>query len=376
MNKPKLAIISQSIRRDNQKPLQYFDKIEVFHFYNEEPYGDLTKEDLINAIKFDSFFDLYKKLLDKKLDIIQGTEPFGSRKMFVFSIVCYLVAKKLRIPLIFPVWENRPIKDKFNFWQVYIISWWMKKYAKSAAQIFYLNEGAKRNLLKLKIPSGKLTKFLWGTWGVDINEFKPLSVQEKKLQSNIFPSPVILFIGRLEPAKGIRYLLESFKKVVKRFPPIKLMIIGSGYLKEEVENFRQKNSLEKNIIIKGIIKNKNLPIYYKSAAVFVSPAITLKNWEEQVGMTNLQAMACGTPVVSTTSGAIPEYVPNKIVGFLVPQKDSRRLASTIIKILDANKLREKISTSARKYAIEHYDAKKNILHAQEIILKILHEKQL
>lgn len=375
MNKPKLAIVSQSIRRDNQKPLQYFNKLQVFHFYNEAPYGDLTNADLIDTIKFDSFLNLYKKLLKLKPDIIQGTEPFGSRKMLVFSIACYLAAKKLRIPLIFPVWENRPIRDKFNFWQRSITCWWMKKYAKVATEIFYLNEGAKKNLLKLKISSNKLTKFLWGTWGVDPNEFKPFSATEKKLQSNTFSLPIILFVGRLEPAKGIKYLLQAFNKVVKRFPQIKLVIIGSGYLKEEIENFRKENNLEKNIIIKGIIKNKNLPIYYKSAAVFVSPAITLKNWEEQVGMTNLQAMACGTPVVSTISGAIPEYVPNKIAGLLVPQKDSHRLASAIIKILDDNKLREKISSSTRAYAIDNYDAQKNILRAQEIILKILHEKQ-
>lgn len=375
MKKPKLAIISQSIRRDNQNPLRYFDKLEVIHFYNEAPYGDLISDEFSNTTKFDSVFDLYKKLLQAKPNIIQGTEPSASKKAFLFSFVCYLVAKKLRVPLIFPVWENRPLAKKYSFWQTKILSWWLKRYAKLTKKIFYLNEGAKKNLLKLKIPKTKLTKFLWGIWGVDVNEYRPFDVKEKKFQANISEIKIILFVGRLEPAKGIKYLLEAYKKIYRRFPKTKLVLIGKGYLKDKIEKFRKNNNLVKNIILKGFIKNKDLPIYFQSAEIFTSPAVTLKDWEEQVGMTAIQAMACGTPVVSTISGAIPEYVPNKIAGLLVPERDSDRLASAIIRLLDDKKLHTKISQGAREYSLTNYDAKTNILKAQDIILKLIYEKK-
>lgn len=373
--KPKMVIVTESLRRDNQKPLQFFDKLEVLHFYYQAPYGDLSKEEFANTKKFNSIYDLYQKIIKEKPDIIQGTEPLGSKKAFFFSIACYLAAKRLRTPLIFPVWENRPLKEKFSLWQNLILTWWMKKYASQAIKIFYLNDGAKRNLLKLKTNKTQLVRFLWGTWGIDTKEFRPFSVQEEKLQTDISQISMILFVGRLEPAKGIKYLLQAYKKVVKRFPKTRLVLVGSGYLKDKIIDFRNKYHLEKNITIKGLIKNKNLPVYFQSATIFVSPAITLKHWEEQVGMTNLQAMACGTPVVSTISGAISEYVPNKIAGLLVPERDHDRLASAIIRILDDKKLRDKISQGARRYALINYDAEKNIIKAQDIILKIIHEKK-
>ncbi len=372
-NLPVVAIITESLRRDNQKPLQYFNKVKILHFYQNAPYGNETKEDLKDAIRFTDDKDLYQKIIQAQPDIIQGAEPYGSRKMFMLCIVAYRIAKKLNIPLIFPWWENRPAKERFSFAQRIIVNAFAKRYLNLATKVIYINKGALRNIHALGIKDdNKLIPFLWGTWGVDVDEFCPI-----KESKDITKSPMILYVGRLVPEKGIKYLLKSFVKVHKRFPTAQLVIIGTGELTEYIKEFRDKNDLKNQIILKGSIDNKDLPAYYQRATVFVSPAITTKKWEEQVGMTNVQAMACGIPVVSTNSGAIPEYVPNKIAGLLVPEKDSDRLASAIISILDDERLHDRIAKDARQYAVTHYDAKKNILLAQDIILNILsHEKKL
>lgn len=371
-NKPKLAIITEGLRRDNQKPLRYFYKIKVLHFYYNAPYGHETQKDLKGAIKFNGFWDLHKRLVKAKPDIIQGTEPYGSRNMFLFSIASYLAAKKLHIPLIFPFWENRPSEERFGFLKRFLVNWFTKIYINYATLVIYINNGALKNIKKLGIQDqSKLVKFIWGTWGVDIDEFKPSKSPVKdKVKQNI-----ILFVGRIVKEKGIKYLLQAFLKIQKRLPNTKLLIIGSGDLKEYVSRFRTKERLEDKIILKKPVNNEDLPTYFQNATIFCSPAITLPKWAEQVGMTNIQAMACGTPIVSTTSGGIPEYVPNKVAGFLVPERDPDRLASAIIRLLDDDKLRERISAQCVEYARKNYDAQKNIHKAQDIILNILKNAQ-
>ena len=88
----------------------------------------------------------------------------------------------------------------------------------------------------------------------------------------------------------------------------------------------------------GTVKNRDLPPHFRNADVFIAPSITTHRWEEQVGMTNIQAMASGVPVISTLSGAIPEYVPDGVAGILVPEQDPRALAEAIRRITVDNEL--------------------------------------
>lgn len=366
MKKPVLAILTEAVRRDNLLPLKFFTKIEIKYFYERAPYNDLNEEELRGLVKFNNFSELYNNLLLLKPDIIQGAEPYGSKKMFMMSVVAYMASKKLKIPLIFPVLENRPANKRFKSHIRIIVDWFFKKYIKESKKILYLNKGAKENLLKLNAPENKLIPFLWGIWGVDINEFT--TPRTKNYQSKF---KNLLFVGRLDEAKGIKYLLEAFKIIYKKMPNTKLTIVGDGDLKSSVLEFRNNNFLENKVILKGIVKNKDLPSYFQEADLTILPSVTLYNWEEQVGMTNIQSMACGTPIVSTKSGAIAEYVPDNKAGILVPERDSGALAEAVIKLLENNDLRKKMGEFARDYSVKNYDAKLNIEKAEEIILDVL-----
>lgn len=369
MKKPILAILTQSIRRDNQEPLKYFKKIKVYHFYKNAPYGEMTKDELTGAVQYKSLADLKLKLLKIKPDIIQGAEPYGSKEMFFLSYLAYGVSRQLKIPLIFPCWENRPIKEKFNWLKRIIALWLMKKYIRQASLIFYLNEGARKNLLEAGAKQNRMTRFLWGTWGVDIGLFRPkLKVKSEKLK---IKEKTILFGGRLDRAKGLEYLLYAYLKVRRKIKNIKLILIGDGELRDWTEDFVKNHALDKEVTFTGIIKTKDLPKYLHQADVFTCPSITLPWWEEQVGMINLQAQSAGIPVVSTKSGAIPEYVLNGKTGLLVAEKDSVELARALIRILEDDKLRIRLADNARKLARQKYDAQKNIQLAEKIILSII-----
>ncbi len=357
MAKPVLAILTESIRYDNQHALEYFSKIKPVHFYKTAPYGDLTKNDLKDAVKYHNFADLEKKLLTLKPDIIQGAEPYGSKIQLRLCHIAWRVSRQLNIPLIFGMLENRPVKERFGKLLAPMLKKVLAAYAKQARLIFYLNSGAKRNLLEVGADPSKLKKLLYGIWGVDSSVFKPLKPKTLNLK------PHILFAGRIDEAKGIPYLLEAWSMIWRDYPDIELVMAGKGEMEDRVKR-------EKGIRYIGMVKNQDLPALFNQALFTVYPSVTLKRWEEQVGMVNLQSLSCGTPVITTKSGAIPEYINSK-VGILVPERDSKALAEAMRKLLSDTKYRQRLGAAGRQYILENFDAKKTIEKVENLLIGLL-----
>lgn len=356
MKKPILAILTEAIRFDNQDALKYFNQIKPVHFYESAPYGDLKAEELVGAIKYDNLKDLERKLLELKPDIIQGAEPYASRKALKICLVAKKISKQLNIPLIFPMLENRPPEIRFGKFMAFFLKKILKSYAKQAKMIFYLNEGAKRNLLEVGTDPTKLKKLLYGIWGVDTTVYKPM---KSEIRNPNDEKKKILFIGRLEEAKGIPYLMEAWQSIAPTFPNVEIEFAGQGKLENIVTGPRVKKL--------GMVKNADLPKIINEAYFVVLPSVTLPKWEEQVGMTNLQALACGVPVITSKSGAIPEYINDK-VGILVAQRDSKALAAAMVQLLKNDALRYNLGEAGRAYILENFDAQKTVEKTQDILL--------
>jgi len=356
MDKPILVIITHSIRTDNHLPLKYFKNFEVKHFYFEAPYGDLKEQDLTNAIKWDNFKDLEKKLMDLNPDLIQGAEPYASKIALRISILTMKVAKKLAKPYFFPTLENRPTKERFNPVTGLIVKNILKKYAQNASLIYYLNEGAKRNLEEVGADPKKIKKELYGIWGIDTYLFKPI------IHSPLGDKKYILFVGRWVQEKGLVYLLAAWNSIKSLYPDIDLVFIGSGAMDKDITG----SQIQKL----GQMKNADLPPYFSHALFTVYPSVTFKRWEEQIGTVNLQSLACGTPVLTTTSGAIPEYVTDE-VGVLVPEKDAGALAEAMENLIKNSDFKEKLAKNARPYILENFDAEKNVAKIEKELLEIL-----
>lgn len=151
-------------------------------------------------------------------------------------------------------------------------------------------------------------------------------------------------------------------------------MIGEGSLRGGIARFSKENNLENDIILLGAVKNRDLPPYFRAAEITVTPSVTTKKWREQIGMVALQSMACGTPVVSTFSGAIPEYVRHNETGILVPERDPDSLAAAMVKLLRDAELRRRLGVNAWKHVVENFDAKKNVIANEKLILDLLGRK--
>lgn len=376
VKKPKLAILTESLRRDNHAPLRFFTRVAVTHFYFQAPYQDMTKEEFIGSTQYFGMIDLYRKLLQLKPDIIQGSEPLASRQSLLISIVALLAAKRLQVPLIFPTLENRPLSDRlprgvFAIFLRPLISWYFGYYARSASFILAVNNGAAANLRAAGIADTKVIHFIWGIWGVDRTVFKPTN----KSTQVFFASPTILYAGRLEPEKGIRDTLAAFALVAGKYPAWQLALVGKGQLEAEIASFAKTNQLTDRIHLLEWVPSRELPVYFSAARVTVYPSVTIKRgdegslqgWSEQVGTVILQSLACGTPVVGTRSGAIPEYL-DQDSGRLVSEHNPQELAQAIDEIMNDEALRKRLSRNGEQYIADQFDAQKNIQKAEDMVV--------
>ena len=144
------------------------------------------------------------------------------------------------------------------------------------------------------------------------------------------------------------------KDVTKNFPTAKLVIGGNGPEKGNLERLTEELNLKKNVFFAGYIEDIDLPEYYGFADVFCLPSINLNGQTEALGVVLLEAMACGTPVIGSDVGGIPDIIEDGYNGFLVPEKSPKDLADKIIELLSNRKLAEEFAANGLKTVREKF----------------------
>jgi glycosyltransferase involved in cell wall biosynthesis len=164
----------------------------------------------------------------------------------------------------------------------------------------------------------------------------------------------LLFVGRITFNKGLHVLLESLHYLKRK---VHLLIIGSkwdpAYFREIEERIRYENRTHNHkITILGEKEPNDMVKWYQRASILVSPS-----FEEALSMSNLEAMSCGTPVISTSVGGIPEIIQHGKNGLLVPPNRPVELAYAIDSMLSNGELRKMISREAREIVEANYSKK-------------------
>ena len=180
--------------------------------------------------------------------------------------------------------------------------------------------------------------------GVDIQRFKPSGrCEAMKHQIRIDNKLCVLFVGRLIPRKGLPFLIEAAKQVVKENSQTMFVIVGDGPLKNSLRARLEKMNLASSFVFLGDVHESVLPSLYNCADVFVLPSI-----QEGQGIALLEAQATAKPVVAFDVGGVREAVLDKETGFLM-KPDSRLLAEAVMKLLASRSLREKMGSKGREF---------------------------
>jgi glycosyltransferase involved in cell wall biosynthesis len=186
--------------------------------------------------------------------------------------------------------------------------------------------------------------------GVDVKKFTPMENPTLvKRQFGLGNEPCVLFVGSLIPRKGLSFLIEAAKRVVKENAQTKFLIVGEGPQKNRLIVSLESANLLGNFKFLGNLKEHDLSAVYNCADVFVLPSI-----QEGQGIVLLEAQACGKPVVAFNLGGINEAVRNGETGLLVKRGSVEELADALLRLLADKPLREKMGANGRGFVTENF----------------------
>lgn len=301
-------------------------------------------------------FDLKKLTAD--LDIIYSADMWYP---YTYQAV------KTGIPTIVMEWENIPKNvEALPYSKI-------KKYNREHATHFVaITEKAKEALVIEGVRPNRISVV---PAGLDCERFKPAERNEqvaKKLGISK-DSIRILFVGRLVPEKGIFDLLNAFSILLRNVQNVELLIVGSGSSSMQIQISRHVANLKIGGKVKflGSIEYSNMPQIHNLADVFCLPSIPTKTWAEQFGYSMVEAMACGKPVVSTSSGSIPEVVKDRATGILVKPNDPRGLESALEELILNKQERDAFGRNAREWVLQKFEANKIAMQLANIYCKFI-----
>lgn len=205
--------------------------------------------------------------------------------------------------------------------------------------------------------------FTW--WNSQLLSFNKLD--RKTIKEELFHAKedtlIITTIAALHERKGINYAIDALKPLTEQYPNIKLVIIGNGPEKENLQKQINKLKLTSNAILLG--KQSNIPYLLKSSDIFLLPSK-----REAFGLVNLEAMFCGLPVVASKVGGIPEIIAHKKTGILVPAQNPQAITEALNQLISNPQLRKLIGENGQRHAISTFNAHKMAKAYQEIYQEI------
>lgn len=158
----------------------------------------------------------------------------------------------------------------------------------------------------------------------------PLALEQFRQRRNL-PDRFVFYVGTLEPRKNLTTLLDAYSQVARDHQAPLLIGGGKGWLYQPIFARLEELGLRDRVHFVGYIDEDELPLWYAAARVFVFPSIY-----EGFGMPPLEAMACGTPVVTANSASLPEVVGD--AGLMVPPTDADALAEALLRLLRDDQL--------------------------------------
>ena len=204
------------------------------------------------------------------------------------------------------------------------------------------------------------------------NPISPVLLQEalEKPASEV-SKPVVLYTGRIELNKGSLDLLRSVKRVAESFSEVEYVIAGGRHNSindETLERALAAGDTREHVRVLGHVPWQQLAEWYRRATVFVMPS-----HYETFGISVIEAMAFGLPVVATNVGGLPEIVEDGVTGILVPPKDPDALAEAVIQLLRDPQLRRRLGQAARDRVVSEFRIERVVEQTLKVYETVLAE---
>jgi glycosyltransferase involved in cell wall biosynthesis len=196
--------------------------------------------------------------------------------------------------------------------------------------------------------------------GIDLTVFRPQPHLEKEWD--------IAFMGRLEEMKSVDLFPEMLFLLKSKFPDLKMMMTGEGSLKDRIFSEFVERGVSSMVDYQGVVETDDVPVLINKSRIFLYPSR-----QEPFGLSIVEAMACGVPVITTDVFGPREIVRNNHDGVAVPPDDVEALVEAVERLLMDNELRDQLTRNALKSVKERFDIRENakqlVAVYEEMILK-------
>jgi len=288
-------------------------------------------------MRIPSFFKVYSQLKKIKPDLIHVHSAFG---IGWEGVLC---ARILKIPIISTFHTVIPeVAKEFSFLNLEKteiferLAWkYVKLFFNLSNEIITPSEFMKKELMQhgIKKPITVISN------GINIKKFPMLSRKNNKTIS-------FISIGRLVESKNVIQILKSFNIASEKNPNLRLIILGKGPEKDNLKRFVEKNNLQKKVKMIGFIDNEKIVGFLKKSDVFITASSI-----ETEGISTLEAMSTGLPIIGANARATPNLIKNS--GIIVPLNNPEIMAKSILELAENRLLRKKLGISAHEEAIKY-----------------------
>ncbi len=315
---------------------------------------------------------IYRRVRNTAVDIVE-TQNWDYPGIFLSLLKKQPVVTRLVTPLA-EVLQTRiadPSRKSFNTIRILEVFWcWLEK-------ISVLRSDA---LMTSSSAHAEYMRNIYGRKGLPI-EVVPLGIKLPQMQEKArFPQNSseclnILYVGRLEPRKGILALLKAIPEVVKHYPDVQFHIVGKDTFYGPGGTSYKSYCLQsldagyhKFVKFHGYLSNEDLQKAYKECDIFVAPSLY-----ESFGLIYIEAMAYGKPVIGCRTGGVPEIVDHGRTGLLVPPEDHCKLADAVVSLCGNAQLREEMGRAARKEVERRFSSEKMAENTIEFYKTVIKE---
>jgi glycosyltransferase involved in cell wall biosynthesis len=248
-----------------------------------------------------------------------------------------VLAKLLGLPAVIKIHGSDVNMHMSHRLRAVQIAWAMR----SAGGVISVSEALADKLVAKGISRSKI-KVIYN--GLDHGLFRPLSAQDCRSKLKLGESRQrLLYIGNLKREKGCVELMESFLRLSVGRPDLDLVYIGAGKEESTISELATAAGVDSRVHLRGVVDHQQLPEWINACDLVVLPS-----YSEGVPNVLLEAMACGTPVVATSVGGIPEVVPEH-AGILIAPQDVDGLTAALSTALDKRWDPSLIAGAAARY---------------------------
>ena len=203
--------------------------------------------------------------------------------------------------------------------------------------------------------------------GIDVSRFSTPRPQAVHAIRQRYPGPILLFVGRLRYYKGLDTLIRAMQQVEAT-----LLVVGTGPEADHLTALRDDLGLAGKVHFLGDVGDDQLPAHYQAADIFVLPS---SHRSEAFGIVLLEAMAAGTPLISTELGTGTSWVnQDGVTGLVVPPRDADALAAAINRLLGDEALRKAMGDRAQDRARTEFDLPVLVDRVLAVYEQVLAEK--